>query len=82
MEKFQDFFDFPKRIFRLICWNPFIDFGNSPRRILILRKTYLFITNFYMLFGAVLETIYCFNATRQPDAILKITKTLPIAGES
>lgn len=79
---FQDFLYLAKIIFRLICWDPFIDFDNSPHRVLTLRTIYLMITNFYMLSGAVLETIYCFNIVRHPDAILKITKSLPIAGKN
>lgn len=46
-----------------------------------LRKAYMFITNYLIIVGFVLQAIYCFQSIGRPDAMIKITNTAPVMGE-
>lgn len=78
--KIDDFMLNPKRVFKLIGWNPFDVHSESSRWIHFLRLFYMFTTNFYFVFGLVLQTVYGFAVIDQPDAFVKITNTAPIIG--
>jgi hypothetical protein len=78
---FQDFLRYPTNIFRLIFWDPFVDFDKSSRWVFAIRSLYLLSMNGSMILGAVLELMYCFTLQHEKDMIVHITKSLPIAGE-
>lgn len=73
---FEDFLSFPKKVFVLIGWNPF----ETSRWKLIVRSLFMLISNFYIVFGVFLQLTYCFAMIGQPNAVLEITKTIPIPG--
>lgn len=81
----NDFMGNTKLAFKFMAWNPF-NVGrqevSSSKWIFYLRSFYMFITNYYIIFGFFLETIYCIESIGKPDAFLKITNTAPILGES
>jgi hypothetical protein len=78
---FEDFMSYPKRIFKLIFWNPFVDFKTESGIKSAIRYVYLLSMNFAMILGAVLELVYCFTLEREAEMIVNITKSLPIAGK-
>lgn len=83
----DDFMFNAKKAFKFMGWNPFgIGPGevteHSSRILHFLRMFYMLITNFYIVFGLILQTIYCFASVGKPNAFLKITNTAPIIGEN
>lgn len=80
--KIEDFMSYTVKAFKFMGWNMFSDNAvSSSRWIHFLRLLYMLITNFYIVFGLVLETIYCFAVHGEPDGFLRITDTTPIIGE-
>lgn len=78
----DDFLSNPKKAFILMGWNPFdgLDY-RSCRWSFILRSFYMFITNFYIIFGFVLIMVYSFVNINEPGAFLKITDSAPTLGK-
>lgn len=79
----DDFISSTIKAFKFMGWNPFSDHDfKSSRCTYYLRHLYMFVTNFYIVLGLVLETIYCFAVAGEPGGFLKITNTTPIIGEA
>jgi hypothetical protein len=81
----NDFMDNTIRMFKWIGWS-LIDqrdpSSNLEKIVYVGRLAYLFTMNFLILFGFVLEAMYCVSQIGQPKALVNITNTAVIMGNT